>query len=63
MDWDDVRPASAKQITLGEPLDVLSLGDLQERNSALEAEILRVKQEIGTKQAHGEAAAAFFKKS
>jgi len=63
MDWDDVRPTPAKAITLGEPLDVLSVSDLQERLAALEAELQRVKREITAKQAHEQAAAAFFKKT
>lgn len=62
MDWDDVRPTIGKTITVGEPLEVLSLSDLEERIAALEAEIVRVKSEMAAKQAHEQAAAAFFKK-
>ena len=63
MDWDDVQPKSRKAITVGEPLQTLSVSDLEERVSALEDEIGRVKTEIAAKQAHEKAAAAFFKPS
>jgi uncharacterized small protein (DUF1192 family) len=61
MDWDDVQPKSLKAITVGEPLQTLSVSDLEERVAALEEEIRRVKAEIAAKQAHEKAAAAFFK--
>ena len=63
MDWDDVQPKSRKAITIGEPLQTLSVSDLHERVAALEDEIRRVKSEIAAKQAHEQAAAAFFKPS
>jgi uncharacterized small protein (DUF1192 family) len=44
------------------PLDTLSVDELEEYVASLEAEIVRVKASIAAKQAHAQAAAAFFKR-
>jgi uncharacterized small protein (DUF1192 family) len=62
MDWDEVRPKPAKEITIGENLATLSIAELESRIGALEAEIVRVKAEIDTKRRHEAAAAAIFKR-
>jgi uncharacterized small protein (DUF1192 family) len=62
MDWDDLKPKPAKEITLGEKLESLSVGELEARIVALEAEIIRVKDNLATKRAHEAAAAAVFKR-
>jgi uncharacterized small protein (DUF1192 family) len=62
MEWDDIRPKPARTITIGEPLNTLSVGELEERVAALKEEIKRVESEIAAKRAHEQAAAAFFKR-
>jgi uncharacterized small protein (DUF1192 family) len=62
MDWDEVRPAPQKAITVGERLDNLSIAELEARIAALTQEIERVRQEMAAKRAHEEAAAAVFKR-
>ncbi len=62
MDWDEIRPKPGNTITVGEPLQQLSLSDLEERLAALREEIQRVEREIAGKRAHEEAAAALFKR-
>lgn len=59
MDWDDVKPKPKAQI--GEPLDTLSVKELEARIAGLEAEIVRVREELARKKAHEAAAAALFK--
>ena len=56
MDWDEARP-KPQGARLGENLATLSVGELEARIEALEAEIVRVKAELERKRAH-EAAAA-----
>jgi len=63
MDWDEVRPVTRTSVvTIGEDLSTLSVGELEARVAALEAEILRVKTEIAAKRAHESAAAQLFKR-
>jgi uncharacterized small protein (DUF1192 family) len=62
MDWDELRVAPAKGITLGEALANLSVSELEARVVALQAEIERVKENIAAKKAHEAAAAAVFKR-
>jgi uncharacterized small protein (DUF1192 family) len=62
MDWDELKPKPAKNISLGEPLDSLSVGELEARIAALQAEIERVKDNLVSKKAHEAAAAAAFKR-
>ena len=59
MDWEDVRPKP--QAAIGEPLATLSVKELEARIAVLEAEIVRVKEELARKKAHEAAAAALFK--
>jgi uncharacterized small protein (DUF1192 family) len=61
MDWDDERPRPMATITVGESLDQHSVADLEERISALTAEIDRVKAELQTKKARAAAADELFK--
>lgn len=55
-------PKPKSQMTVGEPLATLSIGELEQRIKALEAEIARVRAEVEKKQAHEAAAAALFKR-
>jgi uncharacterized small protein (DUF1192 family) len=60
MEWEDVRP-KATGLIVGENLETLSVGELQSRVAALEAEIARVNTELAKKRAHEAAASALFK--
>lgn len=62
MDWDDQRPAPSKAIGIGDNLETLSVGELEQRIAALAAEIDRVKAELAKKRAHEAAASALFKR-
>lgn len=59
MDWDEARPKPQAQI--GENLSTFSVKELEARIGALEAEIVRVKEELARKKAHEAAASALFK--
>lgn len=59
--WDDELPRPKKEITIGMPLDTLSVDELNELITAHEQEIERIKKERSKKQAKKDAAAAFFK--
>ena len=59
MDWDE--PAPKPSIAVGDNLATLSVGELEVRITALQAEIERVRAEISKKKAHEDAAAAIFK--
>ncbi len=60
MDMEDMPKPKANMV-IGENLDAISVAELEQRVVALEAEILRIRGEIGRKQAGKAAAAAFFK--
>jgi uncharacterized small protein (DUF1192 family) len=62
MDWDEARQKSVKGIQVGENLETLSMGELEARVAAFEAEIVRVRAEITRKKAHEAAAASLFKR-
>ncbi|MEL6299724.1 MAG: DUF1192 domain-containing protein [Pseudomonadota bacterium] len=59
-DLDRAKPKT-QPITLGEPLDTLSVGELDERVAALRSEIDRVEAEKARKSAHADAVASVFK--
>ena len=61
MDLDDFRPKPKPQIVVGEKLETLSVGELDERIVALHAEIERVETEVKAKRARVAAAEALFK--
>lgn len=63
MDWDEPRSKPHKTITIGEDLSVQSIGELEERIAALQAEIERARTAISSKKAHTSAADALFKGS
>lgn len=54
-------PLPVKKLLLPPALEMLGIAELSAYIAALEDEIQRVKQAIGAKQAHLEAAASFFK--
>lgn len=59
MDWDE---ASRQPVSwLAEDLTSLSIAELEARMAAMEAEIVRVKEELETKRAHERAASALFR--
>ena len=60
MDLDDLEPRKAKPKPKN--LDPLSVDELEAYIGELQDEIARVKAEIAKKQAHLNAAAAFFRK-
>ncbi|MBE7245826.1 MAG: DUF1192 domain-containing protein [Actinomycetospora chiangmaiensis] len=59
---DDDRPRKAVSHEIGQPLDTLSLADLDERIALLRAEIARIEAARAAKQAAQGAADAFFKR-
>lgn len=62
MDWDDVmKPKPKAGAALGDNLETLSVGELEARIVALQAEIGRVEQELAKKRAQKSAADALFK--
>jgi len=62
MDWDEAKQKTAKGIQIGDNLETLSIGELEARITAFEAEIERVRAEITRKKAHEAAAASIFKR-
>jgi uncharacterized small protein (DUF1192 family) len=60
---DDDRPRKAVTHEIGQPLDTLSLSDLDERIGLLRAEIARIEAARAAKQAAQGAADAVFKRS
>ena len=62
MDWDDLKPKPKKVVTVGEDLKALGVSELTDRIATLEAEIERVRGELGAKKAHEAAADALFGK-
>lgn len=62
MDWDEAKQKMVKGAVVGESLDALSIGELEARIAAFEAEIVRVRTEITRKKAHEAAAASLFKR-
>ena len=60
MESDDL-PKKKPDMIIGENLDVISVAELEQRVRDLEAEILRVKAAISTKQASKNAADSFFR--
>jgi uncharacterized small protein (DUF1192 family) len=63
MDWDDLRPPKpVKGVMLGDILETQSVSELEALIAALEAEIVRVGQELTKKRDHEAAAAALFKR-
>ena len=62
MDWDEVRPKpTSAGLALGADLSGLSIEELEQRITALQAEIERVTAELARKRAHEAAASALFK--
>jgi uncharacterized small protein (DUF1192 family) len=60
MSFEDL-PKKPAGVTLGEPLDLLSVSELEQRVADLESEIRRVRAAITAKQASKNAADAFFR--
>ncbi len=59
---DEDRPRRAVAHEIGQPLDTLSLSDLDARIALLRAEIARIEAARAAKQAAQGAADAFFKR-
>ena len=63
MDDDEIAGARKKVVhTIGEPLDTLSIDELEERILALKAEAERLQQAIADKRKTADAAASLFRK-
>jgi uncharacterized small protein (DUF1192 family) len=62
MDWDDALQKPKSQAAIGDALAALSVGELEMRITAFEAEIERIRAELIRKRAHEAAAAALFKR-
>ena len=60
---DDDRPRETVAHAIGQPLDTLSLSDLDARIALLRAEIARIEAARAAKQAAQGAADAFFKRA
>ncbi|WP_421694246.1 DUF1192 domain-containing protein [Aestuariivirga sp.] len=60
MSFEDL-PRKPAGVSLGEPLDLLSVADLEHRVQMLEDEIARVKSAIAAKRASKDAADSFFR--
>lgn len=60
MDAEDLEPLKKKPRP--KDLDTMSVDELNAYIAEMEAEIRRVREKIAAKQAHANAAAAFFKK-
>jgi uncharacterized small protein (DUF1192 family) len=58
---DEDLPRPTKKLLVPPPLDLLGVTELEAYIADLESEIFRVRQAITAKQAHRDAAAAFFK--
>ena len=58
---EDDLPRPARKLLIPPALDMLSVAELNAYINDLNAEISRVKQAISAKEAHRDAAAAFFK--
>jgi uncharacterized small protein (DUF1192 family) len=58
---DEDLPRPARKLLIPPALDMLGVAELEAYIGDLNAEISRVKQAIAAKQAHRDAAAAFFK--
>ena len=52
MDWDDALPRPKSQAAIGDALAALSVGELEARITAFEAEIERIRVELIKKRAH-----------
>ncbi|MBV1704513.1 MAG: DUF1192 domain-containing protein [Hyphomicrobiales bacterium] len=61
-DDDPFRPKAPPAHVLGEPIDTLSVGDLDVRIAAMEAEIARLKAARAARESSKRAADAFFGK-
>lgn len=61
MDWDEAQAKQSPGPALGENLEALSVAELEQRITALKAEIERVEAEMVRKQKVGAAADAVFK--
>lgn len=58
---DEDRPKRKVSHELGADLSAISVSELHERVGLLEAEIVRLREEVARKQASRDAAGAFFK--
>ncbi len=61
MDLEDFRPKPKPEIIVGEKLEALSVGELEDRVAALRREIERVETELSAKRSRVAAAEALFK--
>jgi uncharacterized small protein (DUF1192 family) len=61
VDEDDNKPRKKITHELGQDLSLLSVGDVEDRITALAAEIERLKADAAKKRASRDAANAFFK--
>ncbi|WP_424363212.1 DUF1192 domain-containing protein [Methylocystis parvus] len=62
MSKDEDAPRPPASFEIGQPLDLLSVAELEARIEALREEIARLEAAVTSKQAASAAAEAFFKK-
>jgi uncharacterized small protein (DUF1192 family) len=66
MDTGDLEPRKRRGEALAalarEDLELLGIGELEDRITALETEIMRIRAQLGRKQSSKSAAEALFKK-
>lgn len=60
--WDEDKPRKIPTHEIGQPLDTLSLSDLDERIALLRAEITRIEAARAAKDAAQSSADSFFKR-
>ncbi len=60
---EELGPVPVSQVLLGDNLEQLSIGDLEDRLEALRAEIARVEAELASKRRGREEAEAVFGKA
>lgn len=60
---EEIGPVPVSQIILGDNLERLSIGDLEDRLEALRTEIARVESELSSKRRGREEAEAVFGKA
>ena len=62
MDWDEIKTPPIMTFAIGDDLTTLSIGELEARIAALQAEVARVSAELDAKRVRTAAADQLFKR-